>query len=135
MALIKWDQSLSVNVAQIDKQHQKLISMINELNDAMKQGKGKEAMSKILNGLVAYTATHFKTEEDYFAKFGYPETIKHKKEHADFVKKVSDFKSKFEKDQLSVTIEVMRFLRDWLQNHIKGTDKKYSKFFNDNGLK
>jgi hemerythrin len=44
MALIQWNDSLSVNVVEIDKQHQKLVRMINELNDAMRQGKGKEAL-------------------------------------------------------------------------------------------
>lgn len=135
MDLIKWDDSFSVNVAKIDQQHQKLILMINELHDAMKQGKGKEVLGKIVNGLISYTATHFKTEEDYFNQFGYPETDSHKKEHIAFVQKVSEFKDGFEKGKLSLSIEVMNFLSDWLQNHIKGTDKKYSQFFNGKGLK
>ncbi len=42
MALIDWDKSLSVNVEEIDQQHKKLIAMINELNEAMRNGKGKE---------------------------------------------------------------------------------------------
>jgi hemerythrin len=135
MALIKWDDSFSVKVAEIDRQHQKLISMINELNDAMKQGKGKDILGKIVNGLISYTATHFKTEENYFERFGYPDADQHKKEHIAFVQKVSDFKDGFEKGKLSLSIEVMNFLSDWLQNHIKGTDKKYSQFFNGKGLK
>ena len=135
MALITWDDSFSVNVADIDRQHQKLISMINELNDAMKQGKGKDILGKIVNGLISYTATHFKTEENYFERFGYPDANQHKKEHIAFVQKVSDFKNGFEKGKLSLSIEVMNFLSDWLQNHIKGTDKKYSQFFNGKGLK
>jgi hemerythrin len=40
MALIQWNDGLSVNVVEIDRQHQKLIGMINDLNDAMRQGKG-----------------------------------------------------------------------------------------------
>jgi hemerythrin len=135
MALIQWNEGFSVDVAEIDKQHQTLVSMINELSDAMKQGKGKDALAKILNGLISYTATHFKTEEKYFDLYKYPGTVIHKKEHAAFVQKVSDFKDGFEKGKLSVTIEVMNFLSDWLKNHIKGTDKKYSVFFNEKGLK
>ena len=135
MALIQWNDSLSVNVAEIDRQHQKLVVMLNEMNDALKQGKGKEVLGKILNDLTSYTATHFKTEEKYFALYRYPETAGHKKEHLAFVKKVSDFKDGFEKGKFSVTIELMQFLCDWLKNHIKGTDKKYSVFFNQNGLK
>ncbi len=135
MALIQWDGSFSVKVTEIDRQHQKLISMINELNDAMRQGKGKDVLGNIIKGLITYAATHFKTEEKYFDQFGYPETESHKKEHGDFVKKVSEFKEGFEGKKIGLTIEVMNFLSDWLRNHIKMTDMRYSKFFNEKGLK
>jgi hemerythrin len=135
MALIKWNENLSVNVMEIDDQHKRLITMINDLNDAMKVGKGKDILGKIVTGLISYTATHFKTEENYFDRFGYTETDDHKSEHAAFVQKVTDFKTGFEKRNLTLTIEVMDFLSDWLKNHIMGTDKKYSQFFNEKGLK
>ena len=85
--------------------------------------------------LISYTATHFKTEEKYFDQFGYPETDSHKKEHAAFVKKVTDFKDGFEKGKLGLSVEILNFLSDWLKNHIKKTDMKYSQFFNEKGLK
>ena len=135
MALINWNDSFSVNVAEIDRQHQKLVSMINELNDAMRQGKGKAVLGKIVNGLISYTATHFKTEEKYFDQFGYPETDSHKKEHSAFVRKVTDFKDEFEEGKFGLSVEIMNFLSDWLQKHIKATDMKYSQFFNEKGLK
>ena len=134
MALIKWDENFSVNVVEIDKQHQRLVGMINDLDDAMKQGKGKEVLAKIINGLITYTGTHFKTEETYFDRFAYPETDEHKKEHSDFVEKVSQFKDGFTKNKFGLSIEIMSFLSGWLQGHIKGCDKKFGPFFNANGL-
>jgi hemerythrin len=95
MALIDWNDSLSVNVAEIDLQHKKLIDQINELHEAMKTGKGKDILGKIVAALISYTATHFKTGEKYFARFAYPDTISHKKEHAAFVSNVVDFKDGF----------------------------------------
>jgi hemerythrin len=135
MALITWNNNLSVRVAEIDQQHKILITMINDLNDAMKIGKGKDALGKIVEGLTAYTVTHFKTEEKYFAQFGYPDTVNHKKEHAAFIQKVSSFKDGLEKGKLTLTLDVVDFLSDWLKTHIMGTDKKYSQFFNEKGLK
>ncbi|WP_417913584.1 bacteriohemerythrin [Candidatus Electronema sp. JM] len=135
MSLIAWDESLSVNVAEIDSQHRKLVAMINELHDAMKSGKGKDVLGRILSGLISYTDTHFKAEEKYFAQFKYPDTTAHVKEHAAFVKKVTEFQIDFEGGRLTVSIDTLYFLRDWLQGHIKGTDKKYSAFFNENGLR
>jgi hemerythrin len=135
MAIIKWDDSLSVNVAEIDKQHQKLVGMINDLNDAMRERQGKDALGKIITGLMNYAVTHFSTEERYFDQFGYPETVSHKKEHSKFAQQVSTFKTKFDTEPLGLSIEVINFLSDWLQNHIMSIDKKYGPFFNEKGLK
>ncbi len=135
MAFLKWDDSYSVRIVEIDQQHQKLIGMINDLHEAMRQGKGKDILQRILTGLAEYTAIHFATEERYFEQFGYPGAAAHKKEHREFVSKVEDFKGRFEQDKLSMSIEVMRFLRDWLSGHIKGSDAQYGPFFNQKGLR
>ena len=135
MTLINWNDSLSVGVAEIDRQHKNLIAMINELDNAMRVGKGKDVIGRIVDDLIIYTATHFRIEEKYFAQFGYPGAEKHKKEHAAFVKKVADFNNGFGKGKLALTTEVMSFLSDWLKNHIMGTDKEYTNFFNEKGLK
>jgi hemerythrin len=135
MALIEWNDSLSVNIVEIDQQHRKLVGMINHLNDAMRQGKGKESLSKIINGLVAYAGTHFRTEEKYFDEFGYPDKDRHRQEHKGFTRKVAAFKDEFEAGKRMLSMEIMMFLSDWLQNHIKVVDKKYAPFLNAKGLK
>ena len=66
MALIKWNDSFSVGVVEIDLQHQKLVALINDLNEAMLQARGKTVLTRILNELVSYTVVHFGTEEKYF---------------------------------------------------------------------
>ena len=135
MALIQWNDDLNVGVLEIDRQHQRLVGMINDLNDAMKQGQGKDVLDKIINGLTNYTKTHFGIEEKYFDQFGYPDANNHKKEHLNFTKKVTEFKAGFDKGKIGLSIEVMNFLSNWLQNHIKRVDKKYGPFFNEKGLK
>lgn len=135
MPLITWTDSFSVKVAEIDKEHKKLVEMINKLYDAMKVGKSKDVMGEILNNLISYTATHFKTEEKYFDLYNYPEKETHKAEHKEFVKTVTKFKNDFDSGNATISIEVMNFLKDWLTKHINGTDKKYTKCFNDHGLK
>ena len=135
MALIRWDASMSVHVAEIDQQHQKLVAMINDLHAAMKTKKTKEILGQIIERLIDYAANHFAFEEAYFDQFNYPETASHKKEHDHFVAKVKDVKKDFDAGRLMLSIDIMNFLKDWLQNHIKKTDRRYTQFFNQNGLK
>lgn len=131
--IIKWDPSLSVGVMSIDKEHQKLINMINALNDAMLQRQGKEMVEKVIKALIGYTKIHFSNEERLFEKHNYPETQSHIAEHRSFVKKVQEFKISYMSGNVGLSIDVMNFLSDWLRSHIKGTDQKYTAFFQERG--
>ena len=135
MSLIQWDESFSVNVVEIDLQHKRLVEMLNELYEAMTVGKGKDILGEVIDGLINYAVIHFQTEEKYFAQFGYPQTESHKKEHSDFAKQVTEFKDNFAANKVNLSVDVMKFLSNWLRDHIKGSDKLYGPFFNEHGLK
>ena len=130
MALIVWNDSFSVGIKQIDDQHRKLLGLVNSLFDAMKEGKGKDIMGDILTDLITYTVFHFSTEEIYFKKYRYPDSSKHKQEHRYLTEKATDLKEKFDKGEAIITVEVMQFLKDWLNNHILRTDRQYSPYLN-----
>ena len=133
MALMKWDDSFSVNVKEIDQQHKKLIVMLNEFYGHVGKDAG-QAFRTLLEELVDYTQYHFSTEEKYFEEFSYPETAKHMDEHKKFTDKVNDVKDRLNQKRLVLSVEITTFLKDWLTHHIKESDKAYGKFFNDNGL-
>ncbi|MBT7185719.1 hemerythrin family protein [Candidatus Bathyarchaeota archaeon] len=135
MAFIDWSDELSVQVAEIDQQHQKLVAMLNELHDAMREKKAKDALGRIIKGLVDYAGTHFATEEKYFDQYGYPGAATQRREHKEFVAKVSEFKQGFDEGRLMLSMDVMDFLENWLVTHIQGSDKKYGPFFNEKGLR
>ncbi len=134
MALMTWEQKFSVNIKEIDGQHQKLFELINNLHDAMKTGRGKDALGGVLSELVDYTVYHFSTEEKLFQKYGYSEYSQHKKAHDTLTKQVLELNDKLKRGDVIITIEVMNFLKDWLNSHILSTDKKYSTFLNNKGV-
>jgi hemerythrin len=135
MSILAWSHSFSVNVEEIDNQHKKLVDLINMLYDANKEGKAEDILLDILEELTSYAAEHFQTEEKYFDQFNYPNIIEHKKEHNAFIAQVFKFKNDIMAGRISISMNIMRFLVDWLTNHIKGSDKAYSAFFNEHGLK
>lgn len=135
MAFITWNSKLSVGITEIDNQHMKLVGYINELHDAMKVGKAKDVMAEILQNLVKYTLYHFSLEEKYMTQTVYPGLLAHKKEHSDFVKKVSDFQKSYNDGSAFISIDLLNFLREWITHHILDTDQKYSPYLKDKGIK
>ena len=135
MALFVWKDEYSVNIKQIDDQHKELVAMVNELHEAMMQQRAKEVMGKILNRLVSYCANHFAVEERMMQSNGYPDYAEHKIKHDKVTAKVLSLQNDFKAGKLNLTIEVSQFLKDWLDKHILGTDKKYSAHLNAKGVK
>ena len=129
MVLIEWKDEYSVGIEKIDDQHKTLIEMINDLNEAMLNRIGQETAGEIIESLIYYTDSHFRTEEELFDNFSYPDSASHKKEHSDFVKKVSDFRKDHESGKIGLSVYIIEFLSTWLKNHITGTDMKYASFF------
>jgi hemerythrin len=134
MASLTWNDKYSVNIREIDEQHKRLVAMMGELHTAMLQGQGKQALGKILNGLIAYTASHFATEERLMKAHGYPEFEEHRDIHAKMTNKVLDIQKQYQDGKINITMETMKFLEDWVAKHIMGTDKKYGPYLNGKGV-
>jgi hemerythrin len=136
MAFMDWSSSLDVGIDSINDQHKKLVNMINELHDAIQNGQANEVLGNTLDGLVDYTKTHFSYEEQLFAQTGYADAASHKQEHDKLCATVFDVQAKFKSGSSEMlSDEVMTFLKDWLINHIQGTDKKYAPHLSSNGVK
>jgi methyl-accepting chemotaxis protein len=130
-----WNNNLSVDIKQIDEQHKKLVAMVNELHRAMKLKQSTSVLGSILGRLAEYTVSHFGTEEKLFAQYGYPEEKSHVEIHRKLVAQVVEIQKKFQAGEAMISMELMTFLKDWLVNHIQGTDKKYSSFLRGKGVK
>jgi hemerythrin len=134
MALIAWNDSYSVKVKEMDDQHKKLVDMINELHEAMKVGKGKEVIGKVLTSLADYTRRHFTSEESLMKLHGYPAYEEQKKAHNQLVIQVVEIQKKYN-EGLVQSQQIISFLKEWLINHIQGMDQKYGSYLNAKGVK
>lgn len=134
--LMKWDSRIMLGVKSIDDQHKVLVDLINDLHKAMKTRSLNNVASAgaIVDELVSYTETHFKYEEGLFKKYNYAAKDEHMKIHRDLVAEVVDFQQNFKSGKATLSVELMDFLKKWLNDHIKKEDKKYLPFFKENGL-
>jgi hemerythrin len=131
---IEWNEKYSVHIEEIDSQHKIIFSIINRLHDAMKARKGKEVIGDLLGELIDYTYYHFATEEKYFRLHGYPRFDVHKSEHDLMRNLVADLKRKFDANDEMIITESMELLKDWLSDHVLGSDQKYGSFLNEQGI-
>ena len=136
MPLMQWNEKMSVGVSTFDNEHKKLIDLVNALHDGIQANRTPDVLGQVLDGLISYTATHFKHEEEFFAKSGYPASAEHKKEHDDLTRQVLDIQAKFKGGATgTLSLEVLAFLKKWLIGHIQGSDRKYGPHLNAKGFK
>jgi len=135
MALMTWTDRLSVGVRVLDDDHKRLVGMLNELYDAMQAGHGKETLGRTLDGLIEYTKLHFAREETLFRQTGYPGAAAHKQEHDALTRQVIEVQQKYAAGAASsLSVGVLTFLKNWLVQHIQGSDQKYRPHLNDKGI-
>lgn len=127
---IKWSETLATGVTKIDEQHKELFTRVNNLLEAMSQGKGKEEIGKTIKFLGDYVVGHFSMEEALMDKENYSDKINHKAQHKAFIKEFEQIKKELETGSPSTIalIQTQRKVVDWLTNHIGVSDKKLGDF-------
>ena len=131
---IIWDETYSVHIAEIDRQHQKFTAILDRLFEAIDGGRDKDVLSGILLELVAYADYHFDTEERLMIKYRYPELGAHQREHEEFRAKILEFRRSFNEGKETITSDVAKFMTHWISEHVMDADQKYGPFLNARGV-
>jgi hemerythrin len=128
MAYLDWKEEFSVGIPEMDEQHKKWITIINDLHDAMKTGKTNTVMSDILKKMTDYIVFHFTAEETLLKTKNYTDFYGHKKIHDQYAARAREMVEQFMGGKVLISLQVMDSLRDWLTSHIMIQDKKYGAF-------
>lgn len=107
----RWDESFATFYQNLDDDHKGLFDGIFDVA-------AKPDSDANLKTLIDRVAKHFRREEDMMNKAGYPEFASHRELHHDFEKKLGAV-------SVPVSPDTVHFAKEWLVNHIKGTDHKY----------
>ncbi len=117
-----WDNTLSVQVKEIDEDHRKLVDLFNMLNHAVADGDAKDYIEAVMEELITCTVWHFRHEERLMLKYAYDGFEEHKSEHAELIESAKELQQKLLQESKPVLSEDIRFLEHWLTGHILGTD-------------
>jgi hemerythrin len=135
MSLIEWNDSFSVGIPSIDEQHMKLVNILNALQTAVDGGEADAVLNEIFEGLVTYTEKHFAYEEELFAAHHYPQGEAHSREHTVLRDQAMTLRKRFEAGEGYVSDSLIDFLKLWLNEHIQGSDKRYSDYLIEQGVR
>lgn len=118
-------------IADIDEEHRHLFAIANEAYDLLTDKFRSDKFDKI-KGIMAelrrYTKEHFAHEEAYMESINYKKRFSQQVQHAAFVEKLDGIDlEKVDANQEDALIDVLEFLADWLQKHIKGMDCQIGK--------
>lgn len=117
-----WDNSLSVEVDEIDEDHRRLVDLFNILSHAVEDGDATDYITAVLEELISCTVWHFRHEERLMLKYAYEGMEEHKAEHQQLIESAKALQQKFLQEGQSVSTEDIEFLEHWLTGHILGTD-------------
>jgi hemerythrin len=127
---LQWTQEYSVGVEEIDSQHRELFDRINNLDSAMKQGRAKEEVVRLIKFLDAYVNIHFGAEEKYMTDYDYPGYALHKTKHNWFEKEFSEIRTKLDAEGVTPDLIMLsnNLLITWFSNHVRTIDMMLGSF-------
>ena len=122
--MIKWDDSMSTGIDNIDAQHKELIDNFDALLEAVAQGRGREETGEILDFLQFYSQWHFEREEHYMAEYNCPAAEENIEAHNVFRDRFGQLYEQYQSSNVDMKImaDTVNELTVWVLNHIITVD-------------
>ena len=122
MKNITWDDSLSVDVEEINEDHRRLVDLFNILSHSVAEGESAYYIEAVLEELINCTIWHFSHEERLMLLYKYEGFEDHKEEHGELIKGARTLQAKFHQENKLLTNDDIDYLANWLTEHIVGYD-------------
>jgi len=131
MSLIEWKTEFSVGVAEVDHEHQELITLINELHDVIQANGGRDQVLESLGEIFAQISSHFALEEKMMRESRYPALAEHKEDHETLLDELRDIMDDVEDDGSYDESRLADDLERWFSVHFKTHDARLHRPEND----
>lgn len=136
--MIKWKDSFSVNVAEIDNQHKQLFILGDKISSILAVDDGYDHYDEIMDAFLElknYAIYHFDYEEKLLFRLGFSGVVAQRNEHENFINEILKLeKADAENEQKLIMTKMLSFILDWIAGHILKTDMSYKTFLNENGI-
>ena len=133
MSVHTWNDALRVGVAPMDRAHNALADLVDEIEMAVRRDRDPREIQDLLLRLVEETSDHFSEEQDLMLATGFPGREAHVEDHDRLLGHVSELLRSHSTGQRLMTIDLAHSLRAWLVLHIQGKDSVLAEFLSAPG--
>ncbi len=126
MPIMVWEPSLDIGVPDMNREHIDILNAMNAIYDAVEAGKSGPGVMAMIDKLGAITTRHFKDEEAFMTKIGFPDLENHKRMHEKLLKGFAEHADAARAAGGRPKADFFQFLRLWLSAHIKHIDRTYA---------
>lgn len=135
-----WKDKYELGVSVVDEQHRELFQRVDAFMKILRYTASWEEkvqrVNETLEFMKVYVVEHFRDEEEYQQRIGYPGYELHKQIHTDMVNYVLQFTEEYEKSGYSEQL-MQQFagkLLAWLINHVAAEDQRIATYAIEKGV-
>jgi hemerythrin-like metal-binding protein len=121
-----WEQEQQLGVATIDSEHALQARLVAVLREAVESGRDHAVVAEILRRVEDTSNVHFMSEELLMRLDAYDHYGLHVEEHRKLLHQLAQVRNRFEADPAYDLKPSLAFIEDWLNNHIKGMDRRFA---------
>ncbi len=130
--MFKWKPEYAVGIAEIDRQHQELFRMAEEIYDLVVDVDGDVQMNQVQDLLAAlkqYADEHFDLEESLMVRYEYPDLEDHRLKHQEFRTQLAELSVMHESQSAKQMVtELIKFVTQWIFKHVCTEDIIYAPY-------
>lgn len=134
MEVFAWRDTFSVQVAQMDSHHKRLVEIANAIIEQGYRKADRDALVKAFDVLVDYTHHHFAAEEKLMVLYDYPGAEGHSKKHGKLALQVAEYRERVLAGEAPDKASFLHFFESWMVRHILDEDRRYGAFLNAKGV-
>lgn len=126
---IQWRKQMSIGNLILDLDHRYLLSLINQVEYALRHPEERDNLNLALDQLREYAREHFSREEHLQLRIQHRGYMQHKLAHQALLDRLADISQRVlaeeDTDKLRERqAEITQLLRDWLLDHVLKEDMK-----------
>ena len=134
--MVQLSETFLMESQALDKDHQKLIEMVNYITQMLDRGDIKNCKSKVVD-FVQFAKSHFAREEQLLNRVGYPNVDKHQQHHKELYPKMNHM-LEFA-DMVAVNAQARESLKKelvfFVMDDVITTDLDFKKFISGSSLR